>query len=529
LHKHPTTQQATVKSSTSVSIGLFAFVMITSAVLLSIRTFPVEGLLGWQSVSFNIAAIVMYLVPAAFVAAELASGWPGEGGVYEWVKDAFGERFGFVAIWIQWFQMTIGFISILAFIAAAMAYLFEPSLAASKDFVFLIVVVVWWGATIANLRGMKVYERLTVTFAAIGTYLPFVILVIGAVIYLGSGHHPQIPLKPPSLHAMLPNFSSANNLVLLVTFIFFYIGVEVSAAHVNNMKRPKRDYPLAILIISVLMAVISISGALILAWLVPAKSVSLNGGVMQAFSVVFGHHLSWLVKVMGLLIVIGAIGEVIAWALGPVRGLSVTARHGSLPPILQKTNKAGMPTGLLVAQALLVTFWGVVFLLWPGNVNSSFWALFALTTTVYIVMYFLMYAAAIKLRYTQPNTERKFKVPGGKLGMWIVSGWGIIAMVFVFCIALLPPTQVKENPVPFEIFMIGGTILVTAVPLVIYRFRRPSWKPHESQLPPGPPPLAGGATIGPSLPFLRPRATDLPEIEERSGPKPLLEPVTQEV
>ena len=77
----------------------------------------------------------MYLVPAAFVAAELASGWPGEGGVYEWVKDAFGERFGFTAAWIQWFQMTIGFISILAFIAAAIAYIFAPSLASSKSFV----------------------------------------------------------------------------------------------------------------------------------------------------------------------------------------------------------------------------------------------------------------------------------------------------------------------------------------------------------------------------------------------------------
>ena len=250
--------------------------MITSAVLLSIRTFPVEGLLGWQSVAFNIAAILMYLVPAAFVAAELASGWPGEGGVYEWVKDAFGERFGFTAAWIQWFQMTIGFISILAFIAAAIAYIFAPSLASSKSFVFLIVVVVWWGATIANLRGMKTYERLTIGFAAIGTYVPFAILAVATAVYFGAGHHAQIPLTPPSLHSLLPSFTSANNLVLLVTFIFFYIGIEVSAAHVNNMKRPKRDYPLAILSISVIMAIISISGALILAWLVPAKTMSLN-------------------------------------------------------------------------------------------------------------------------------------------------------------------------------------------------------------------------------------------------------------
>jgi amino acid transporter len=149
--------------------------------------------------------------------------------------------------------------------------------------------------------------------------------------------------------------------------------------------------------------------------------------------------------------------------------------------VLQKTNSKGMPIGLLIAQAVLVTFWGLVFLVWPGNVNSSFWALFALTTTVYIVMYFLMYAAVIKLRYSQPNTVRKFKIPGGIVGVWILAGWGIVAMVFVFLIALLPPSQVKENPVPFELFMIGGTVLVTAVPLIIYRFRRDSWKPAPAK------------------------------------------------
>jgi len=268
------------------------------------------------------------------------------------------------------------------------------------------------------------------------------------------------------------------------------------------MKRPSRDYPLAIGIVSLLMAVISIAGALVLAWLVPAKDVSLNAGIMQAFTVVFGDHASWLVKTMGLLIVVGAVGQVVAWALGSVRGLAVTARHGSLPPLLQKTNKNDMPVGLLIAQAVLVTFWGLVFLAWPGDVNSSFWALFALTTTVYIVMYFLMYAAVIKLRYSQPNTPRKFTIPGGKIGIWLMAGWGTVSMVFVFLIALLPPAQVKEDRVFFELFMIIGTVIVCAVPLVIYALRRPGWAPSSQG------PSAGGK---PAMPDTVPEAD--PEAE----------------
>jgi amino acid transporter len=101
--------------------------------------------------------------------------------------------------------------------------------------------------------------------------------------------------------------------------------------------------------------------------------------------------------------------------------------------------------------------------------------LFALTTTVYIVMYFLMYAAAIKLRYSRPGVKRAFKVPGGKAGMWIIAGFGFIMMAFLFLLAMLPPSQIKEGS-SFVIFMVVGTVIVAAVPLIIYAFRKPEWK-----------------------------------------------------
>jgi amino acid transporter len=179
---------------------------------------------------------------------------------------------------------------------------------------------------------------------------------------------------------------------------------------------------------------------------------------------------------MGVLIIVGAVGEVIAWVLGPVRGLGVAARDGCLPPFFQKVNKQDVPVALMIMQALFVTFWGAIFVLLPGGVNAGFWALFALTTSVYLVMYFLMYAAAIRLRYSQPDRPRKFRIPGGKTGMWLMAGWGLLAAVFIFVISLLPPTQVKENPVPFELFMIIGTVAVSLIPLLIYRLRKASWK-----------------------------------------------------
>jgi glutamate:GABA antiporter len=117
-------------------------------------------------------------------------------------------------------------------------------------------------------------------------------------------------------------------------------------------------------------------------------------------------------------------------------------------------------------------------------VNSAFWMLLALTTTVYIVMYVLMYLSAIKLRYSQPNLKRSFKIPGGKAGMWIISGWGIFSMIIVFVLALLPPAQTNVESISllsFEILMIVGTIAVVLVPQIIYRLRKPSWRDTKKE------------------------------------------------
>ena len=79
-------------------LSLFSFVMITTTAVVSIDNFPAEGIIGWQTILFNVVAIVIYLIPCSLVAAELATGWPGKGGVYVWVKEAFGEHWGTVCL-----------------------------------------------------------------------------------------------------------------------------------------------------------------------------------------------------------------------------------------------------------------------------------------------------------------------------------------------------------------------------------------------------------------------------------------------
>ena len=466
-------------SKNRYKLSLLTFTLITGAALLQTRDYPTMAETGWNTLIFNFLAVIMFLIPCALVAAELATGWPGEGGVYTWVKEAFGEHWGFTASWLQWFQMTIAFVTILAFIAGVLAYIFNPALADNKLFIFLIIILVWWGITFVDFRGLKTSSWISSIFLILGVFLPMTILLIGGATYVASGAPINLTVHP-TWNDLVPNLTNFRSLVLLVTFTFTYTGIEVTSAHAEDMKNVHEDYPLGVFIIGAIAAISSILGSLVVGLILPVQNLVLTAGLMQTYDAMFSWFgLGWMVPVIAILIAIGSIGKITTWVLGPVRGLGRAAREGLLPPILQKHNKAGVPVSMLILQAVFVSVWGLIFVLLPGGVNSAFWMLLALTTTVYIVMYVLMYLAAIKLRYSQSNVKRAFKIPGGKGGMWVISGWGIISMIIIFILALLPPTQASVESislVAFEALMIVGTIGVVMIPQVIYWKRKPSWK-----------------------------------------------------
>lgn len=461
-------------------MGLTGFFLVTLAALMGIRNFPTMGLVQWQLIAYSIAAIILYLIPVSLASAEMATGWPQTGGVYVWVKEAFGQRWGFTAVWLQWFQMTIGFIGVLTFVAATFAYAVNPALSNNKLYEFLVIVVVWWIFTFLNFRGLKTYARISTIFVSIGVLIPTAILIIGGLWCIFSGTHPLQFTLHPAFADFIPDFRSIDNIALLITFVFLFIGVEMTAVHAKEIENVGRNYPLGLLLVGIVLTVVSIVGAIVVGLIIPSSTLNLMAGIMQAFEAIFG--LGKITTIIALMITVGAIGQASSWIVGPVRGILVTAKDGNLPKILQKENKNAMPVNMMILQAIIVTFWAAVYALLPGGVNSSFWILFALTTLVYIVMYLLMYASLIKLRYSKPEVPRIFKIPGGKAGVWLVGGWGFIAMAFLFIVALFPPSEISGSsltPTEYVAFLLGGTILITIIPIIIHALRKPGWMPES--------------------------------------------------
>ncbi len=446
---------------------------INVAAICNIKNFPLLAEFGLSIIPFLALAALFFFIPASLVASELASGWP-EKGIYTWVREALGPRWGFVAIWLQWIENVIYYPTLLSFIAASCAYIFDPALATDKTYIISVILCVFWLMTLINFLGMKVSGFISFLTAFVGTLIPVLFITLLSFIWLMKGYPSQISFSWANLK---PDFSSLQGLVLLSGVLFGLSGMEMSSVHAKDVKNPAKDYPKGILLSAILILLASAIGALSIGVIIPAEKIQLASGAMEAFvALLDAFHMSWAMPIIAFVITFGAIGMLSTWIVGPSRGLYATALHGDLPPIFHKSNKHGMPTGILLIQALLVSFLCLVFLFMP-SINSSYWILLALATILYQIMYVLMFVSAIVLRYKRPNVDRGFKVPFGNIGMWTICILGTIGSLFGFAISFLPPNQFNVGKtIFFELFLIGAALIFCSAPLFIYAMKKNSWK-----------------------------------------------------
>lgn len=456
------------------SIGWVSLAMINLAIIYSVRGLPMMAEEGFRVIAFMAVSAVFFLIPISLITAELSSTWPpkGDGGVYIWVHEALGERWAFLAIWLQWSENVIWFPTVLSFIAATLAYAFSPDLANNKAYTLAVILLVYWGGTFANLRGLKTSARIS-ALGVIST-----LIITGLIVFLGfrwilAGNPSQIHL---SLDSLVPDFTQLDSLVFLAGALVIVSGIEVSAAHASRVKNPKRSFPRAIFLSTAVSIAAIVLGSLAIAFVVPQKELSLVAGIMEAFDKFFGaHRLRCLVPVTALLVVVGSLGEVAAWILGPSKGLFVSARHGLLPPILQRRIRGDVPVNILLLQALVVSGLVFVFLLMP-TVSSAYWILTALTAQLYLIMYLFMFLSALVLRYKRPDIPRPYRIPLGNFGMWLAASLGMAGGLFTLFIGFLPPAQLKTGSLLFyESFLILGILVMCGAALVIHKLKQPAW------------------------------------------------------
>lgn len=463
----------------TASVGL----MTAAAVVTSLRGLPLLAKEEMTMFAYLAFTVVFYLVPASLVSAELGGAFADrKGGIYTWVGEAFGKRWGFLAIWLQWVQNVVWFPVGLTFGAAAMAYTIgRPELAKNGWFVGTFCIVVFWMATAVVLRGVRVFAKFANWMFVVGTIVPGLFLLVLLGYWLASSHpigwqHLSDPAVSSNGRATFwPSIHGFGAVAFLAGIVLLFAGVEVQAVHVVEMRKPGREYPLAVGIGAVLALTIFVLGAIPIAAILPHDEISLQSGVFDTFAAVVTKvwHMAWLVQVLSLMVGVGAVSGIFAWLGSPSKGLLATAEEGGLPRLLQATNRYGMPQNVLMVQGAVVTVMSSIYF-FIKNVSVVFFLLSAITIALYLIAYMLMYAAAIRLRYLRPKLARPFIVPGGNSGMWVVAGVGFTGVLFSFLVAFFPPDQLPVgSPVLYVGLVLGGTIVFCSIPLFLHGRRRP--------------------------------------------------------
>lgn len=445
-------------------LSVFSLVMINVIAVDSLRTLPITAKLGVTLVSYYLLAAFIFFIPVALVAAELATAYPHTGGIYIWVREAFGKRVGFITIWLQWIYNVVWYPTILAFIAATIAYLFAPHLANDKFFILTTILILFWLFTLLNCYGMKISSLVSSIGASLGTLVPMIGITCLGLLWMMQGR----PIEISYSSTWLPDFSSIGNLSLFSAVLFGLLGMEMSAVHAEEVKNPQKDYPRALFFSTIIIFSTLVLGSLAIITVVPAEKLSVVSGLIDAYAIFFdAYHMPWMTQLTALFIIIGGVSGVSAWIIGPTKGLLVAARDGSIPETFAQINRHGVPVKLLITQGLIFTFLSSIFVL-VDSINEAYWILSDLCSQMALLVYVFMFSAAIKLRYSQPNQPRAYKIPGGNIGMWVVASLGIICCVATILIGFVPPTQIPiGNIYLFETFLIGGLILFVLIPWLL--------------------------------------------------------------
>ncbi len=458
-------------------LSVFLLVMINVIAIDSLRNLSSNAIYGLGIPFYYFLAFIGFMVPCALVTAELATHHPKTGGAYVWVERAFGPPFGFLTIWLQWIYNVFWYPTILLFIAANIAYLVNPVLEQNIFFMLGTVLVLFLFSTLSNCFGMKVSSSISTVCAIAGTLLPMIFISALGVFWLIKGHAPALPW---SKEAFFPLPWHENNVAFFVIVLFSLFGLEMSAVHAEEVENPQRDYPRALLYSALLIMFTVMCASFAVAIVVPHESLNIISGLDQALSLFLKElHLDWLFPIALVSIILGGFGGMSAWVIGPTKGLAVAADEGYAPPMWAKRNKRGVPSNILWIQALFVCIITLFFVYFP-SINTAYWILSNLTSELALLFYIFMFAAAIRLRYNNPEPVPKnaYKIPGGNKGMWLIAGLGIGSCGVALGISFIPP---KDLPLPnvgvYESILVLGTIFFSLPPVLYYGWEQ--YKKHK--------------------------------------------------
>ncbi len=447
-------------------LGFRDLVMFYVVTTLSLRWIPVAASSGPSSIAIWLIGLFTIFIPLALCVMELSSRYPQEGGMYLWIKRAFGDAPAFLTGWIYWTSNLPYFPAVLYFAASNALYIGGTRWNALQRSPLYFIAFSIFGvglALVLNIVGLNIGKWLS-NLGALGVWIPVSLLCVVAVVAFarfGSATSFTSAAMYPSL-----NFGT---LGVWATILYAFSGSEAASFMGDEIKDARRTIPRALIVAGSLITGGYILGTVAILVALPQAQVSSMEGIMQAITSA-AARVGWngIGPAVALLICLANLGGVGAYLAALARIPFVVGIDRYLPPAFGRVHpKWGTPAVSLITQAVCC----MIFIL-MGQAGSTVRGAYQLLITMTIITnfgpYLFMFAAMIRLQ-REPVESGVFTVPGGKPVAIVLAIIAFLTTIAVIVASVIPdPSEPNKalavaKVIFFSVLLIGGGAILYAV------------------------------------------------------------------
>jgi amino acid transporter len=436
-------------------LGRGDLVLFTVCAILTIDTLASSAAMGYAWFSWWAITMVVFFVPYGLITAELGAAWPGEGGVYVWVREAFGPKWGSFVAWMYWINNAYWIPSVYLIFAGTFEQMFLKTQSPWQE-AGIAIALTWITVAIGVVR------------LEISKWVPNLGAVVKALIFLALGvlglsaiFRGRSPANAFTARGLLPRWN--DSIAYLPALLYSTFGFELMSSAGGEMRHPKRDVPIVILWSGALIAVLysfAIGGIL---FAVPTGKISIVTGTWDALAVLgrqWGRAGDTVVFLLGLGFLYACVANIVTWSIGSNRVAAVAAEEGVLPEVLGRLHpRFHTPALAFVVMGCVSTLLLVGGALLSHDQSNIFFMTFRLTSLCLLLCYLLVFPAFLVLRKRRPEQPRPYVVPGGAVGA-AAAAWVCTLYIFGACVLYFVPSPTTQAPLK-EALILGAEMLVT--------------------------------------------------------------------
>lgn len=403
---------------TKKKFRLFDAILGTVCLTLVCESVMPTAAIGNTQYFWWILLLVGFCLPYGMITAELGTTYPSEGGMYDWVKRAFGPKWAGRVAWNYWVNFPLWIASLAVALTDIVAGIFSIELPIWA--LLLIQLAYVWLVTFLGTQ--RIGESKTIV--NIGTAFKIILLLgiglLGIYSVVKTGHSAN-PIT--SFGDLFPSLN-LGELSFISIILFNFMGFEVVGTWVDDMDNPKKQIPKALIFGGLLMAIFYILPATgfnialdpeVVAELDPENVVEVLVTLFSSVGIAEGLS-NTLVIIAGFMFIYTFIANIASWSFGVNAVAKYAADDGGLPEAFKPVNEEGVPYKASIINGIvasIIVVGGIIANYISEDAGANFSLFFCLSWITLLISYIPMFLAFLKLRKTDKDANRPYKVPGG--------------------------------------------------------------------------------------------------------------------